>query len=351
MNVNYEAAPNSRSGSIRPLVEGRSPIRLQFLFAKDSNLASVDPGLMENVRRELLARPDCIEVFDPAEADAILLHEAWSFKEWRYIKRLRADPVADRFPQKLLTINGDDAATGLLRGVYVSIASNRYDPLLHRAVPYHHLPNETVLARADQVKPAPDFLGSWRGNVTSSALRRKMVKAFALNPSFKIETSDSWGNHKVDEKEHYVDIMFCAKFALCPTGWAAATFRIYESMALGICPVIMADHYVPPLGPDWPSFSIKISENKYLQLESILREREAEASELGQRARAAWDQYFCPDVVYRYYANALMECVHAPGERSAAAEFRRWNSWKMYWANKWTIPQRVATKVERLVRR
>jgi hypothetical protein len=46
-----------------------------------------------------------------------------------------------------------------------------------------------------------------------------------------------------------------------------------------------------------------------------------------------------------------MECVHAPGERSAAAEFRRWNSWKMYWANKWTIPQRVATKVERLVRR
>jgi hypothetical protein len=329
-------------------------MKLQFLSAKDSALASVEkPELLENVRKEFLSREGCVEVSDPNEADAIVLHEAWSFKTQDYLKRLHADPVAGRYPQKLLTINGDDAATGLLRGVYASIAQRLFDPLLHRAVPYHYLPNTAVSALAEKspANPAPTLLAAWRGNLKSSALRTKLLKAFGGHPRFRIETSESWLDHSRTEMEHYVELVISSKFSLCPTGWAAATFRIYESMALGICPVIMADEFVPPQGPEWDAFAVKVPEKRFMDLESILQEKEPQAMEMGQLGRKAWERYFCPSVIYRYYVDALLECYHLPGERTPEAEFRRWNSWKTHWTNRWTVPQRITTRLARMTRR
>ena len=166
-----------------------------------------------------------------------------------------------------------------------------------------------------------------------------------------METTDAWFNHEADEKEHYVDVLLSGKFSLCPAGWAPVTFRIYESMALGICPVILADDYVPPLGPDWPSFSIQIPEKYFSRIESILAQQEGHAAEMGRRAREAWDRYFSPNAIFGFYAKALLECVHSGGERSREGEFRRWRSWKMYWSNRWTLPQRLGIKLARTARR
>jgi hypothetical protein len=326
-------------------------MKFLFLSAKDTDLATPDPALLESVRRELLTRPDLTEVSDPGEADVIVLHEAWSYKDSRYSKRLRRDPIVGRYPQKLLTINGDDAANGLLRGAYASIGANRFDPLLHRAVPYHYFPNTAILANGPQANPEPPFLASWRGNLKSSIVRRRLHKKFSGHPRFKIETSESWLNHSTDEMKHYVDLLLSAKFSLCPTGWAAATFRIYESMALGVCPVILADHFVAPLGPDWSSFCLRVPEHKLPELESILLEKESEAMEMGRRARAAWERHFHSSIVISYYADALLACVGQPAERSPEAEFQRWDSWKMRWSNRWTVSQRITSKLKRMIER
>ena len=165
-------------------------MKFQFLSASDTPLSSVENSLLENVRRELLQLPGCVEVFNPDDADAIVFQEAFSFKEWRYIDRLRADPIAGRYPHKLMTINVDDGATGLLRGIYTSLPANRYDLLLHRSIPYDGSPNRAVYARRDQPNPAPQFLASWRGNPTSKRPAPKNDAALLREPALQ------HGNHR-----------------------------------------------------------------------------------------------------------------------------------------------------------
>ena len=107
------------------------------------------------------------------------------------------------------------------------------------------------LERRVEPRPEAKYLGTWRGNTKSNRkLRNQFLQGLPRNfPVFLVETTASWLNHDISEKHHYVDVLLSGRFSLCPAGWAAVSFRIYESMALGICPVIIADELVPPNGP------------------------------------------------------------------------------------------------------
>jgi hypothetical protein len=321
-------------------------VKIHFLSHSQTPLSSPETSLLESVKAEILRRPDFVEVFRVEEADAIVLQEATSFKEWRYIAQLQSDSIVGKFPHKIYTINTDDSATGLLRGIYTSLPAHRFDPRLHRTVPYAASPVDTFYSRGQQADRAPKLLGSWRGNPKSNRLRRRLLKTLAEHPRFQIENTESWFDHPAAEKERYVDLLLSAKFSLCPAGWAGVTFRIYESMALGVCPVILADSFVPPQGPDWPSFSLRVPENKIGQLESILTQNENRHAEMGRRAREAWEQYFSPATVFGFYADALIACLREP--RSREAELKRWHSFRMHWNNRWTFPQRLQIKLKKL---
>jgi hypothetical protein len=318
-------------------------MKIQFLFVSSSDLASEDAALLEKVKAEMLAR-DCVEVFDSGQADAIVLNEAFSFKEWRYIRKLSGDPIVGRYPHKIYTINTDDSAAGLLRGIYTSLAVHRFDARFHRAVPYAACLNERVLQRIDEVQPERKYLAAWRGNTISHPIRKKLVRQLAGNPRFHVAATESWFNHDAGEKDAYVDLLLASKFSLCPAGWAPVTFRIYESMALGIAPVILADGFVPPNGPDWSSFALTWKESRLAELETLLAQNEKDYVKRGHLAKIAWERYFSPQNVHGYYADSLLECIRANPGSSRAAELKRWNSDGMAWANRWTIPQRLANK-------
>ncbi|MBO9648256.1 MAG: exostosin family protein [Variovorax sp.] len=324
-------------------------MRIHFLTPRHTALAEGDPGLIEEVRDRLVARSEIEDCPSPEAADAIVLHERYSFKEWRYIKTLLADPVVGRYPHKVYTINLDDAASGLLRGVYASMPRKRLRAGLHRAIPYARVPNEFVLTASDEPHPPPTHLATWRGNpLSNAALRQRLLSLYVNSPTIKVESTDSWLNHNVDERRHYVDLLLSAHFALCPAGWAPATFRIYESMAIGVPPVIIADQYTPPEGPEWGRFSIQVPEKDLPRLEEILKAHVPKAAEMGREARKAWLQYFRPDQMMQYYADALLSCMQSrrPSD-SAAQEIARWRSWSTYWTNDWTLPQRANIKLRR----
>jgi len=323
-------------------------MKIQFLTASDTSLAEENPSLLDKIKAELHACVECEEVNAPAQADAIVLHEATSFKEWRYIEKLRRDPVIGQFPEKTYTINTDDSSAGLLRGLYTSLAAPRFDSRIHRAVPFPTCLNERVLERRDESWGDRRYLASWRGNTRSNPMRRKLVDQFAEDPHFRVEATDSWFNHGPEEKDAYVDLLLFSKFSLCPAGWASVSFRIYESMALGIAPVIIANDFVPPTGPDWPAFALILKERELLQLETLLEQIEAEYRERGRLAKSAWTQFFSPEAVHGYYAGALLDCIRSAPRGSRAAELKRWSSFRMYWTNRWTAPQRVANKIAKL---
>ena len=322
--------------------------RMKIFFADErhSELADKDPAMLYGIKGVLMKEKTLSEASSPAAADVILIQEKISYKDFRYIDKLLRDPVVGRFMEKVYTLNGDDCATGLLRGLYTSLPRRRFNSAIHAVVPFMHYPNELIVAKKN-VKKKPVFLAGWRGNTMSNKLRSKMISALGPGPEFCCETTDSWMNHPPDEKETYLRLILDSKFSLCPAGWAPVTFRIYESMALSRCPVIIADEFVPPSGPDWNEFAIFYPEKEVAGLAEFLRRNEHMHEGLGRKAYQVWSNYFAPSVLPNYYAQALLKLVRNAPATDINIEMRRWKSPEFYWSNKWTLPQRVMNKVSR----
>jgi hypothetical protein len=67
---------------------------------------------------------------------------------------------------------------------------------------------------------------------------------------------------------------------------------------MGRVPVILSDEWVHPHGPQWEKFSIQIPERDVRRVPRLLEEKEATAFEMGLLARAEWEKYFSPDIVF-----------------------------------------------------
>jgi hypothetical protein len=137
---------------------------------------------------------------------------------------------------------------------------------------------------------------------------------------------------------------------LCPAGWGPSSFRIFESMALGRCPVIIADQFIPCNGPKWSEFALFVSEKYIGELDSVLQKNEAKAQELGIKAKENWDTFFAGDKLLAYCSNALLHAIEQGYSVSFDAEFKFWNSNKYFYLNKWTLPQRIMNKLKRILK-
>ncbi|AKD03978.1 hypothetical protein PKOR_13810 [Pontibacter korlensis] len=324
---------------------------MKFFFVNSdmSLLADKSSTILQRVREELLNIETVQEVSSPDLADAIVIQEKSSYKDFRYIFELLKDPLISKYRNKIFTINRDDCATGLLRGLYTSIPKSRFNASFHVAVPFMVFPNNSVFLEKHE-NIFPTYLASWRGNIRSNKIRRQIIDLFQYKQDFCIETTESWMNHKQDEKEYYIHLILNAKFSLCPAGWAPVSFRIYESMALSRCPVILADGFMPPSGPNWNEFALFFPQKQVTELHSYLLRHEQLHDQLGKQAFIAWKSFFCPEVIGKYYAESLMTLIRDTPATSNENEVKRWRSFSLYWSNNWTIPQRFLHKARKLTK-
>ncbi|MEO6228727.1 MAG: exostosin family protein [Ferruginibacter sp.] len=321
-------------------------MKLLFLDHHQSSLADTSLEVLQKVKEKLLLIDSVQETFDATEADAIIIQEKFSYKNFRFINELMADVIVSKYLHKVFTINCDDCATGLLRGLYTSLPTSRFNKLLHVSVPFSYFPNELVLQH-NQNSVEPKYLATWRGNTKSNKLRPKMIST--LNSfKYKLENTDSWLNHDKDEKQQYVDLLLDGKFSLCPGGWAPVSFRIYESMALGRTPVIIADDFKEPAGPDWSKFAFFYPENKINELDKFLTTNASKYEDMGKAAYHAWKQYFSPDVLMDYYASSLLSLIKTTPATNNERELKRFKSFNVYWSNKWTVYQRMVIGVKKI---
>lgn len=328
---------------------GADGTRLHILSPYETPLADTSTEVSSPLAKAL-AELTGIHLTDKAEeADALILVEPFSFKEWRHIKALKACPVLSRNAHRTYSVNFDDSASGLLRGAYAGLRRPRFNPAIHRAVPYHRYPN--TLITAPHATIVPDLLATYRGNPKSNPLRHKLLKRYEGHPRIHVESTASWMNHGSSEQQHYVDLLLRGKFALCPAGWAPVSFRIYEAMALGRCPVLLADDFMRPGFMDWDSFSLTVPQRSLADLPVLLEKEESRAASLGACARRVWEEHCSPSTVWTHIARSLVDCIHAAPPTSQEAEVARWESLSMAWQNEWTIPQRIANKLRRLAAR
>lgn len=249
---------------------------------------------------------------DISSADLILIglpgNES-SFEEYSAI--IKRHPVISRFLAKSFSVSMYRAQPLFLhKGVYESAqnsffkknrivagayATNSFNPIISELIEGN---------RPVSVKPK-EYLFSFIGR-NSHPCRERMFRMLDASSSAYIRDSssfDAWNsnhdaNHLMFKK--YLDVLLRSKFSLCPRGWGPGSIRLFESMSMGIAPVIISDDWKLPEGPDWGQFSIRIRERDVGNIENILQKYEPKHKIMGQKAKEAYDEFFSPFSYFNY---------------------------------------------------
>ena len=133
----------------------------------------------------------------------------------------------------------------------------------------------------DNKKYLASFIGAHTKYYRNS-IRLQLKNLFATSNNILFEINDEWFYQKIvyenqiknmsisaaDFINHnsktirYNEILSDSIFSLCPEGSGPNTLRVWESMSIGVIPVIFSDEWIPPSIPnlDWKDFYIFINQ-------------------------------------------------------------------------------------------
>lgn len=242
---------------------------------------------------------------DPDQADIILFVEtnnddagSGPFFEW-----ILRHPVYRKHADKCFVHSGMDHIVPILRGIYPSIEKHQYDPMRMRSGSY--LLKNDFLDASRRHEVVPKWLGSFIGSARSDAVRQRLLQLqdnrLLLKDNFEgfISALRSKNNEGIKQfKQQYVAGLLESKFVLCPRGIGVSSIRLFEAMEAQRVPVIYADNWVAPQGPNWDACSIRIPENQVHRTPEILTEAEPRWAQIASNARAEWETWFSDEVIF-----------------------------------------------------
>lgn len=117
------------------------------------------------------------------------------------------------------------------------------------------------------------YLASYIGRPTHK-LREKLEKKLKNNNSLYIKNLESMKSEFTEKEQHrFQKIMSESYFSLCPRGYGPTSFRLYESLEMGVVPVYISDKHFLPFSEivDWNDFSILLKPREITKLDKILR--------------------------------------------------------------------------------
>jgi hypothetical protein len=241
-------------------------------------------------------------VESPEEADIIIFWMFYEDSQTELVPRLRSSRLVDLHAEKCFVVSTEDNPVPFFPGVYTSLSRSNHSCFRHRAGCYGISMNRFVAQYASKPQASPSFLASFAGSlshpVRASILADSKLKASCLLRSVPLFsfTTDTGAPEKAAGQELYAKQMADGKFSLCPRGVGPGTHRVFESMEMSRCPVVLGDQWVPPDGPAWQDCSIRVAERHVKHLHSILSEHESRWEILGRNARLEWEKWFGPEV-------------------------------------------------------
>ena len=122
-------------------------------------------------------------------------------------------------------------------------------------------------------------------------------------------------------KRQYAERLAASQFVLCPRGYGTSSIRLFEAMEMGRAAVVLSDLWVPPEGPRWEDFIIRVRERDARKLPAILREHEGTSAARGESARRAWKEWYSPD---RLFHNLCATCEDMLQRRRVPEWATRW---------------------------
>jgi hypothetical protein len=232
---------------------------------------------------------------DPNEADLILFTENVHFDDPEWAKVLDHAHVRDH-REKCFLYNEADTPWCVMQGLYCSMPKRAFQPRRQKAFNYLYTMNARLGEAAAERRWLYSFMGAANWDARRRILKLRDDRAVLEDTS----TFNIWrGTADVPQRqERYADVLRQSLYVLCPRGAGTSSYRLFETMRTGIAPVLISDEWVPPDGPDWDAFMLRVPEAQVEQLPEIMRKHEREAVERGIRARLAYERYFSPEVQF-----------------------------------------------------
>jgi hypothetical protein len=298
-------------------------------------------------QEESLRRPGTgfIVTANPEDAEIIVFLESLHFKNRHNIPALLQEEFVRAFPKKCYVLNYRAEPVAFFPGVYTSLPRSRHDENWSRPGAYYLGNPNPHIAEYENHAWNPRHLFSFRGAMSHPVRRQLLQKAAAWGTENPVTWVDRWFNHNEAEFRDYLQEIVDSQFVLCPRGLAVSSHRVYETMRLGRVPVIIADDWLAPRGPKWEEFSITVAEDALDRIPSLLASVTDSAPGLGRKARAAWENWFSPDVVLRNHLNELVGLARHRRGLPSPDFAKHWRSRSFYRKHDWSVEQRIAQRL------
>jgi hypothetical protein len=261
-------------------------------------------------------------VTDPEKADLLLFvgPEQPTFQD------VRRHPIRRRFIDKTFLFYSGDRIVPLMPGLYSSLRTQHYDPSWATSAFYLRVAeNENIndFGPLDSARWLYVFSGSATNHPVRSRIMRlthprSLLKDTSAIPSAARQRDGAVG---LNDKYilDYVEMLRSTKFVLCPRGVGTSTWRLFETLKAGRVPVIISDEWVPPRGPHWDDFSIRVHERDIEGIPSLLESLETKAPALGRAALNAWDVWYSRS---RMFDTIVEDCLAIHSQRKSAVRVR-----------------------------
>ena len=148
------------------------------------------------------------------------------------------------------------------------------------------------------------FVGSATNNVRNHALQQLHSKDGYLINAFHWQPDVSQ-----DQQNLFLNCTSRSRFTLCPRGYGATSYRLYEAMQLGSIPVYISDKHLLPWSDelDWSSFCVVVKKmENYDHLDQLLKNMtETTVRNMQEKIKEIYPLYFTIPAVY----NQIIERV------------------------------------------
>ena len=262
---------------------------------------------------------------DPDSADLIIFAEVYG-AGW-YFEGVRRHPLVRKYREKCFLFCDNPFVIPFLPGVYTGVEKRWMSSRIRPGFYLGRTKNEFTTFSP----PAHDlpYLFSFMGAVRNAPVRRKLA-TLRHDRSFFQDTAEEFDRilhrrmgqlERLDYDRRYAEVAKASKFVLCPRGLSVSSIRLFETMRMGRAPVILADDWAAPQGPQWEKFAVRMRERDFAEVPRVLEEREAHSIEMGELARKEWEEWFSEEVLF----HRLVElCLDIKKNRKIPEGLARW---------------------------
>ncbi len=277
--------------------------------------------LSESANSDLFKVHELVD--NPEEADIIIFAEHHPDVDPYFFEVLKND-IYKKYKAKCYLYHDHDNTIAFIPHVTPSLPLKHSNPIFNQPFSYIVQLSPNNIIREYAAVEEKKFLFSFMGTSRTHPVRKEIF-AIAYDRCYLLDTlgKNSWelsSEEKAEYQKSYAKACFESKFILCPRGIGPNSYRLYESMEMGIAPVIISDKWVPTAGPKWEEFSIRIAESNVANIPEILEQREADSARMGELARQAWVEWFAKDKQFHYLVEACAK-LHAARKQVTYATY------------------------------